>query len=123
MTLEELWDIIKEKGPTRTMINEHGTVVTPFRAQTEHRITTINIIFIREDGWSIAAPMELETIAHGLYEDKWIGFSLHPFNNVQLIQHYKPGVSGPQQEPEEIAGAWRGESEDVAEERAQRRGR
>ena len=57
--------------PTRVVVDRDGFGVTPARAAREYRITP-EVIFVRNDGWSLGAPKELENVARELWRGKWI---------------------------------------------------
>lgn len=47
-----------------------------------------DVIFIRNDGWSLGAPKRLESAAHRLWADEWIGFVRRPSTTAQPIGLY-----------------------------------
>ena len=48
------------------------------------------LVFIRDDGWMLAASEKFEAIAHEMWEDKWVGFCRFPSTTVQDIADYIP---------------------------------
>ena len=55
--------------PSRVIVNAHGEATTARRAR-EQGIDP-KIIFLRNDGWSLAAPPEFETLAFNLWRNEW----------------------------------------------------
>jgi hypothetical protein len=58
--------------PIRVLVNAGGGAVRPGEAK-EMGIKP-SIVFLRDDGWSLAAPPSLEEIAYRIWHDKWVGF-------------------------------------------------
>jgi hypothetical protein len=52
--------------PTRIVINRFGEAVGPKRTDIEP-----DIIFIRNDGWSLGAPKELARVAFDTWSESW----------------------------------------------------
>lgn len=75
MNLQIAAQRILEHGPRRVVVNEDGEAYSPQRAKTVYRIDP-DIIFIREDGWSLGAPTRFEKVAKSLWAGQWIGFLL-----------------------------------------------
>ena len=55
----------------RVLIDKEGTAVPPKRAK-ELGVSP-DVIFIRDDGWTLGAPKHLKDVAHSLWSDKWVG--------------------------------------------------
>jgi hypothetical protein len=70
--LQEFADTIVTNGPTRVLLDCYGTAVSPQRALNEYGIEP-EVIFIREDGWSLGAPRQLQEQARKLWRKEWIG--------------------------------------------------
>lgn len=60
--------------PSRVMVNREGDATTWNHAFEAYRITP-DIIFVRNDGWSLGAPRKYENVAYRLWENDWIGFA------------------------------------------------
>jgi hypothetical protein len=71
-------------GPSRVVINMEGEAVPPHRAREEYRIRP-DVIYIREDGWSLGAPDILRAIAFELWADEWVGVVSRPDTIIQAI--------------------------------------
>lgn len=69
---------ILANGPTRVMV-EDGFAVSSKRAREIYNITP-DIIFIRDDGWSLGAPKHLADAAEMIWENKWKGVLLRPLS-------------------------------------------
>jgi hypothetical protein len=87
MNVPEMIDKIFTSGPDRVVINENGEATTSQRAIEQHRITP-DIIFIRFDGWSLAAPESLESVAYKLWKDDWTHFVRRPSMTPLPIREY-----------------------------------
>lgn len=75
MTNDELQDAaarIAKIGPSRVVINSEGDSVPPKKAKS--RGVVPDVIFIRDDGWSLGAPPQFAAVAKSLWDDKWAGF-------------------------------------------------
>jgi hypothetical protein len=62
---------IKKFGPSRVLINKDGEALPPSRAK--ERGHTYSVVFVRDDGWSLGAPKNLEAVAQSMYPEEWIG--------------------------------------------------
>jgi Uma2 family endonuclease len=81
---------ILRDGPTRVLISQDAQATTPRRAREEHNITP-DVIFIRNDGWSLGAPARYESIARALWRDDWIGFIRRPNTRAEPYQEEDHG--------------------------------
>lgn len=68
---------IMRGGPDRVVINSEGDGIPPKRAWAQHGITP-DVIFIRDDGWTLGAPAYLEDVAERLWRDQWVGVLRRP---------------------------------------------
>lgn len=57
--------------PKRVLVNKHGRAVAPHLAWAEFGIKS-DIIFIRDDGWALGSPLELQDHAYALWRDHWL---------------------------------------------------
>lgn len=71
MTLEEMFQDLKLHGPNRILIKQNDAIPS-WRARLQGIIPSI--IFFRDDGWSLGAPVYLEKAAYKLYTETWVGF-------------------------------------------------
>lgn len=78
------WAAIEERGPTR--------VATGGATSKAHDNDYIDVIYIRNDGWSLGASMHLRAEAESLWSDRWIGVVEAPFIEAQP---YPPLRSAP----------------------------
>jgi len=60
--LDQKLDDVVRLGPTRVVINEQGEATTYVRALTEYNVN-YDVVFIRDDGWTLGAPSHLEAVA------------------------------------------------------------
>lgn len=56
--------------PTRVLINVEGEAVTPERAILQG--VSWDVIFIRNDGWSLGASNEFAQAANDLWPEEWV---------------------------------------------------
>lgn len=65
-------DHILRFGPNRVLV-EPDLAVATYRAPF-----IPDIIFIRDDGWSLGAPSHLASFAEAMWKDEWIGVLTRP---------------------------------------------
>ena len=71
MIYRELEESIKTKGADRVIVDSEGQAVrTPLAY--DRGITPV-IFFIRDDGWTLGAPIRFASIAESTWSDKWVG--------------------------------------------------
>lgn len=63
-THKYVWEV------NRVLVNEEGEAVSPTGTQIEP-----DIIFVRRDGWSLAAATELEQVAFQLWSEEWESYA------------------------------------------------
>lgn len=78
---------IRRRGPSRIVVDSEGYAVPPQRAAQDHD-TQADIVFVRNNGWSLGAPLKLRMTAYGMWADAWVGCIL-PDGNWVLIETYK----------------------------------
>lgn len=89
------WCSISNHGPQRVVINSSGEAVSSSRAD---RIGLVpDIIFIRDDGWSLGAPAALETIAYSIWRKEWAAFARRGDLAPSPITEYQPREHRPDQ--------------------------
>ena len=70
MTFEEFMATCRltmRSGPDRVIVNHLGGAKTPDRAPIPE------VVFVRDDGWSLGAPIGLIKAAEKMWADRWIG--------------------------------------------------
>ena len=77
--LREIEDQIFSEGPRRVMINEHEAVPAK-TARLRHgmQFNSLEIIFIRKDGWTLGAAKHLADAAEKLWMDEWAAVMIKP---------------------------------------------
>ena len=65
-------------GPTRVVINSDGEAISPLQAKEKYEIEP-DIVFVRNDGWSLGAPTRFKHVAEGMYPDDWVVVITKPF--------------------------------------------
>lgn len=84
---EVVADIMKH-GPNRVVINSAGEALSSFRAKEFYGVTS-DIIFIRDDEWSLGAPFEFEEVAYDIWADKWVGYLCRPGTHMRSMEDYQ----------------------------------
>lgn len=72
-------------GPNRVLVDVGGSAVPPSIAR-ERYMTRPDVIFFRDDGWTLGAPRELEDVARSLWEGNWVGVVRLPSYVIQPIE-------------------------------------
>lgn len=52
--------------------------------------TAPHILFVRNDGWVLAASPKLEQVAYNMWKDEWVGFVKCPNEFIEDIADYIP---------------------------------
>jgi len=60
------------RGPDRIMINKAGHSVPPHTLDN-YFLRYPDVIFIRQDGWSLGTHADLEDDAYRLFKGEWLG--------------------------------------------------
>ncbi len=71
INIEAVLKTIQVHGPSRVVISADGDAVSPNRALAEGIVP--DIIYIRNDGWSLGAPDKYKTVAYETWSDCWVG--------------------------------------------------
>lgn len=75
MTREERIDqaveVLRKQGPQRTLLPD-GTGVRPKHAYKDFGIIP-EIVFIRQDGWTLGVMPDTYEMGRKMWEDEWIG--------------------------------------------------
>lgn len=87
MTIEEKSENLIKYGPTRVVIDSDGYAVPPMKAWKQHNVFP-DIIFVRDDGWSLGAPSVYEEVAYNMWKDAWTHFLRRPNLELVSIQEY-----------------------------------
>lgn len=69
--METVMDIV---GCTRVLVDSEGLGVPEGIAKDQYDITP-DIIFLRNDGWTLGAPTYLENLAYIIWKDSWTHFA------------------------------------------------
>ena len=62
---------IVEVGPSRVVIDVSGEATTPRRALQDYGVTP-DIIYVRNDTWSLGTPAQFDTVAQNAWRDEWV---------------------------------------------------
>jgi len=75
MNLKAKLQEILVNGPARVVIDDSGEAWPPGRALRDRNIDWRKggVVFIRKDGWSLAASPALMELAESLWADEWVG--------------------------------------------------
>lgn len=74
-------------GPHRVLVSAGGDALPSARAREQGVIP--DVIFVRRDGWSLAAPARLERVAYQMWADEWTHFVRRPSVIARPIEEYK----------------------------------
>lgn len=74
--------------PDRVVIDSGGLATTPERAEKEYGIVP-EVIFVRNDEWSLGAPLQFEEITYRLWKNQWRYFVYRKDNHWRSIETYK----------------------------------
>lgn len=85
--LEDASKDILRSGPTRVMIDREEAF-PPERAKIEFGVIP-DVIFLRDDGWSLGAPKHLERVAWAMWSKEWVAFMYNPPSKFQPIKKYR----------------------------------
>jgi hypothetical protein len=55
----------------RVIVSPQGDATTPEKAQTDYNVVP-DVVFVRDDGWTLGAPKKWEKVAYDLWKDYWI---------------------------------------------------
>jgi len=86
LNLNKLVEEIMTFGPRRVMVNG-DEAMSPYRARENHAIEA-EVIFIRNDGFSLGAPSYLEMSAWLMWKDEWVAFLRKPEKEAKPISEY-----------------------------------
>lgn len=75
--LQKIADEVMRRGPDRVVINVDGEA-RPSRIAREQYGVCPDVIFIRNDGWTLGASSHLEATAKRLWRDQWVGIIRRP---------------------------------------------
>ncbi len=72
---------------SRVIVDVDGTAVSPNIAKHQYAIFP-EIVFLRNDGWSLGAPEAFEMIAFDLWREDWTHFTRRPAIQWTEIENY-----------------------------------
>ena len=75
-------------NPTRVVVDDTGMANTPDIAESFG--ITADIVFLRNDGWSLGAPFRFEGIAYRMWSDSWTKFCHRGDTQFTPISKYIP---------------------------------
>ena len=73
MTLAESWKKIDREGPSHILLDKAGTVEMTVVAKAGNPDLQWDLIYIRNDGWSLGCDFYLAQYAEALHRADWIG--------------------------------------------------
>ena len=76
--LEQWLKRIAAQGPTRVIIDAQGTATPPGRAKKIFFIDP-DVVFIRDDGWTLGAPTKFAEVARKMWEHDWVAYAIPPY--------------------------------------------
>jgi hypothetical protein len=72
MTLRDIWQKIQREGPTVVMLNRQGDTLSTTIAKQKNPDLRYDLIYIRQDGWSLGCEYYYAETAERLHPDKWV---------------------------------------------------
>jgi hypothetical protein len=90
LAIEAVAKRIMVHGPDRVVISGAGEAVGSKRAREQYGISA-EIVFIRDDGWSLGAPLYFKDVAESLWADHWIGVMERPSTKAMAYAAWKAG--------------------------------
>ena len=87
MKVEDLWP------PNRVVVDRDGMAVNASRAKHEF-CAYPDIVFVRDDGWTLGAPLALERVAYRLWRDYWTHFARRGDELMSKISEYQETQGG-----------------------------
>lgn len=93
VVLEAAETEIGKWGPRRVVLNTEGEAVSQekaYRLQNEFP----DVIFIRNDGWTLGAVKALVSTAEAMWPDDWIGVIVRPGTRPISYREYRRIQSG-----------------------------
>lgn len=72
----------------KVVVDSEGLGTTLERALKEYNIKP-DIIFIRDDGWTLGAPSQFERVAYRMWHDRWVAFIRKPNIEAQPMSEYQ----------------------------------
>jgi hypothetical protein len=91
MDINKIIQDIMMSGPDRVVINDQAEAISSKRAREQHNITP-DVIFIRDDGWSLAAPMGLIRVAYNTWPDQWTHVLFRGRQDPMTIEEFRTRV-------------------------------
>jgi hypothetical protein len=74
MTLDEVWKRIeKDGGPSHILMDKDGTTLPTPLALKKNPDLQWDVIYIRNDGWSLGCDFYLSHYAEALHRETWSG--------------------------------------------------
>jgi len=71
-------------GPDRVVVDPSGEAVPSRRAREEYGVQP-DVIFIRDDHWTLGAPESLEDVARDMWAGEWAGLIRRPSFTIQPV--------------------------------------
>ena len=88
--LEALIAKLKKQGPDRVAVNNHGRATSPEEAA---RLGIVPyIVYIRNDGWTLGAPVMFASCAENLWADIWAATWIVGEDTVTPFTNHSPHV-------------------------------
>jgi hypothetical protein len=73
--------------PKKVIVDEDGLGAIPFMAEEQYGIIP-EVVFVREDGWALGAPLKFEDVAYNMWKDKWVFYLREGDNQLKPISKY-----------------------------------
>lgn len=86
-SIDKAMENIGQYGTDRVLTSSRGTSVPYSYAVNEFGIE-VELVFIRNDGWTLGCHRTHESVAYGMWTDEWIGVIIKPESEPRTIKEY-----------------------------------
>jgi hypothetical protein len=89
----EIIDKIRHNGINRVVVSAEGLAVSPRRALEEFNIRP-EIVFVRDDDWTLGAPAVFSELAEKMWADRWVYVIVPPTPRAISYADWKTATAG-----------------------------
>lgn len=85
MTLDEVWKQVRTVGPSHVMLDKEGTTMMREIAVKKNPDLSWDVIYIRDDGYSLGCEFYLSQFAEHLQRDRWIAVMMRGAPKLKMV--------------------------------------
>ena len=74
MTIDEVWKKIEKEGPAYVLLDKDSAPEMLVLALKKNPELSWDLIYIRDDGWSLGCDFYLGQHAENLFRDRWVAW-------------------------------------------------